>query len=324
LGLVVGLWAAGASAQSPADAEVPPDHDAAEESGESDGAALPLRLTERPLTLPRGKVVVTSGLALGHMRSDLDIADCVETISGLVCTSDSSNRSETTPETSAGVAVGVIDALEIGLVPLRLREGTDGAGEAENPLRDPLLYVQAAALRREHLQLGFGYRVYLPFRPDTTMMTQAVSLDLLARSHFVRAEASTFVRFDSPVRRRTSLFVGERIITPGVAVQMSGQITDPFAIFFGFQSAFFDAQREGHTTDVRAGLAGTVRRSTGEPLADIRVTFGALDVKREEEGRVAERCRTGDPGCGVVPGAAAPVKHYSFGLSAIFFFHDAW
>jgi len=25
-----------------------------------------------------------------------------------------------------------------------------------------------------------------------------------------------------------------------------------------------------------------------------------------------------------VPGAAAPVKHYSFGLSAIFFFHDAW
>ena len=115
LGLVVGLWTAGASAQSPADAEVPPDHDAAEESGESDGAALPLRLTERPLTLPRGKVVLTSGLALEHMRADLDIAECVDTISGLVCTSDSSNRSESTPETSAGVTVGVIDALFNGL-----------------------------------------------------------------------------------------------------------------------------------------------------------------------------------------------------------------
>lgn len=320
--MALGLWTSVAVAQPAADPEVPPDHDAPEQGGESsDGAALPLRLTARPLTLPRGKVVITSGLGVDHARSDLESDGCIETLSGTICGLDP-NRSETTPSSSAGVAVGLIDALEIGLVPLRLRAGTDVLGEAENPLRDPLLYLQAAALRREHIQLGFGYQVYLPLRSDTKMMTQAVSLDLLARSRFVRADASTFVRFDSPVRRRTSLFVEERVITPGVAVRVTGQITDPFAIFFGFQSSFFDAQREGHSTDIRAGLAGTVRRSTGEPLADIRFTFGALDVKREKEGLTT--CRSDEPGCGVEPRSAAPMKSYSFQLGAVFYFHEAW
>jgi hypothetical protein len=312
-----------AEAQSAAEVEVAPDHEApADEGAQSARASFPLRLTERPLTLPRGKIALTSGVSVELQRLDLRDDECVLTMSGEICFSDGRSNTETVPGSAAGVAIGAIDALEIGLVPIRLREGQIGPeGDRESAIRDPLLYLEAAALRLAYFQLGFGYQLLLPLRSDTTTLTQAVTLDLLARSRFVRAEASAFVRFDSPIRKSTTLTAGERVITPGVAVEVTGQVTDPFALFLGFQSSFFDARVEGHTTDIRAGVVGTVRRSSGEPLADLRFTFGALDVKREEEGRIRE-CRPGD--CGVVPAATPPVKRYTFGLDAAFYFHDAW
>lgn len=72
---------------------------------------------------------------------------------------------------------------------------------------------------------------------------------------------------------------------------------------------------------------GTLRRSADQPLADIRLTFGVLDLRRHEEVGVPERCVPGDLDCrspGLVPGMSSPVRHYTFELNATFFFHDAW
>jgi len=328
LWMVVAFWAPTAGAQPLADEELAPAN-VPGHHGEGH-AEFPLRLTQRPLTLPRGKIALTSRVAADVLRVDSSIEDCVVTMSGVVCISDDRSGPETTPMSSAGVAVGVIDALEIGLVPLRFRKGISPEGGRESPLRDPLLTARAAALRLEHFQLGFGYRILLPLRSDTAWMTQSVSLDLLARSRFIAAEASTFVRFDSPIRKRSRLTVGDRVISPGVAARVTGQVADPFAVFFAFESLFFNSSVEGHVTNVSAGFVGTIRRSTGEPLADIRFTFGALDLQRYDEpgvrARGDERCSSTEPtdDCGIVPGSSFPVKRYTFELGAVFYFHDAW
>ncbi len=322
--VALGVWMPVAAAQPSADEEIAPSHEAAREGEQSrQGATLPLRLTERPLTLPRGKVVVTSRIGVDHHRFDAIDSDCVATLSGLICGLGPSDRRYNLASTSAGFAVGAIDALEIGLVPLRMREGIASDGGREPIVRDPLLYLEAAALRLEHFQLGFGYQIYLPLRSDTTTMTQATTLDLLARSRFVRAEASAFVRFDSPIRERSTISLGERVITPGVAVELTGQVADPFALFLAFQTSFFGGEAQGHSTDIRAGVVGTVRRSTGEPIADFRFTFGRVDVRRwRGGGRIVSRCVTcGDP---VVPDMSAPVRLFTFELGAVFYFHDAW
>ncbi len=316
------------------DPEIAPAH-----TDEAESSAFPLRLTERPLTLPRGKVALTSNVGVEYLSFEEIGDECVMTLDGLICRGDeSADYDRHHWGTSAGVAVGAIDALEIGLVPLRLREEITPDGERE-VFRDPLLYLQTTVLRHEVFQFGFGYQVLLPFRSDTRLMTQRVTLDLLARSRFVRGEATAFVRFDSPVRRRMSFAVNERVISPGVAARVTGQIADPFAVFFGFQSVFFGSSVEGHVTNISTGFVGTVRRSTGEPVADIGFSFGALDLRRPDEPRVVPR--GGDPGgrddfpcelairgevperCGGVP-SSTPLRRFTFELSATFYFHDAW
>lgn len=333
--LALSLCASRSSAQSSPHAA----ENAAARTDDAESVTLPLRLTERPLTLPRGKVVLTSGVGLEHYRVESVGDGCILTVSGMVCL-DAPDKNGEIVSSSVGVAVGAIDALEVGLVPIRLRSGMAWDGGRESLLRDPLLYVEAAALRLERFQLGFGYQVLLPLRSDTVWLTQLVSLDLLARSRFVRGEASTFVRFDSPIREDSVVRVGGRVITPGVSARVTAQVADPFAVFFGFQSLFFDSSIEGHVTNISTGFVGTFRRSTGEPVADIRFTFGGLDVRRYDEGGVVMRGDTrggeelpcelavrpdGPSGdCGVVPGTSTPVRRFTFELSATFYFHDAW
>lgn len=226
-------------------------HNAANTGPERDTGFVPTRATERPLALPRGTLSSSTGLGMSFVAASGG--------------GERGGSTEIGTSLQTSIALGIVDAFEIGIVPIRLFLTPDF--EASNPL----MYLRSAFVRGSVFQMGMAYSVSLPVTEDTSYVSNTLNLDFLIRSRAFRFRTTFYSAISVPIDSSDDLFV-----TPGFSLNFAVQAGPFVALGLRFNNSFFDASVDGYQLSVAPSISITVPRRGDDtsPLVDLAATFG--------------------------------------------------
>lgn len=235
--------------------------------------ALPVRYSERPLTLPALVLRPEFDLLLRHQPTFTSMTGPIE------------------PDPFFGIALGagfgIIDDFEVGaqLVPISFSPVTR-FGRPPEITGLPWLYGRFRFLT-DPFELGAEARIYLPV-PDTNSPDAQINasfgtdLAVLARFHI-----SEMVRLDAQIYFRLALQKNPEEVVVGLGIPLALVVSPVEFIFAGLEVAPLIDRFDALIVPVTLFVGGTVELD-GAPLLDITGRFGLpLFIRaRETEGGV--------------------------------------
>lgn len=248
-----------------------------EEEPPETGTALPVRFSERPLTLPALVLRPDFDLLLRHQPTFMSMGGPIEPdpFFGIVF----------------GAGFGIVDDVEVGasIVPISFSPVTR-FGRPPDLTGLPWLYGRFRFLT-EPFELGAEARIYLPVpegdRPDATINADfATDLAVLARFHL-----SDIVRLDAQIFLRFALLTNPEEAALGLGFPIELAVSPVDFVFAGVGIAPLIDRFEAFILPMNLFVGGTIAID-GRPIVDITGRFGLplFLVARETEGGV-----NGDP-----------------------------